>query len=104
MTSSLPGRPRQSERAAQPGGGPQRWKLEDAKARFSEVVRRAATVGPQLVTVRGKETAVILAAEHYKRLLPKQKNVDPLSRFLKGLGLAALEVDREVDTGRDIDL
>jgi hypothetical protein len=36
------------------------WKLEDAKARFSEVVRLAGTRGPQLVTIRGKEAAVIL--------------------------------------------
>ncbi|MGB7197698.1 MAG: type II toxin-antitoxin system prevent-host-death family antitoxin, partial [Acidobacteriaceae bacterium] len=47
----------------------ERWKLEDAKARFSEVVRLAATRGPQLVTIRGKEAAVILAPEEYERLL-----------------------------------
>ena len=53
-----------------------RWKLEDAKARLSEVVRRAATKGPQLVTVRGKEAAVILAPEQYRQLLPKPKSHD----------------------------
>src|SRR5208282_6573957 len=79
----------------------ERWKLEDAKARFSEVVRRAGTTGPQLVTVRGREAAVILAPEQYKRLLPKQKSDLPLARFLKGLGLAALHVEREVDAGRE---
>ncbi len=82
----------------------ERWKLEDAKARLSEVVRRAETLGPQLVTVRGREAAVILAPEQYKRLLPKQKDELPLSRFLKGLGLSALDVEREIDTGRDIAL
>jgi antitoxin (DNA-binding transcriptional repressor) of toxin-antitoxin stability system len=34
------------------------WQLKDAKARFSEVVRRARTIGPQRVTVRGEEVAV----------------------------------------------
>src|SRR5208282_3782127 len=82
----------------------ERWKLEDAKARFSEVVRLAGTAGPQLVTVRGREAAVILAPEEYKRLLPKQKGELPLSRFLKGLGLSALNVEREMDPGRDIAL
>lgn len=82
----------------------EQWKLEDAKARFSEVVRRAGTAGPQLVTVRGREAAVILAPEQYKRLLPKQKGELSLSCFLKGLGLSALHVEREIDTGRDIDL
>lgn len=82
----------------------EQWKLEDAKARLSEVVRRAEAAGPQLVTVRGREAAVILAPEQYKRLLPKQKGELPLSRFLKGLGLSALNVEREIDTGRDIAL
>jgi hypothetical protein len=57
-----------------------------------------------LVTVRGREAAVILAPEQYKRLLPKQKDELPLSRFLKGLELSALDVEREIDTGRDIAL
>jgi prevent-host-death family protein len=82
----------------------ERWKLEDAKARLSEVVRLAGTAGPQLVTIRGREAAVIVAPEQYKRLLPKQKDELPLARFLRSLGLSALNVEHEIDTGRDIDL
>jgi prevent-host-death family protein len=41
------------------------WKLQDAKARFSEVVRRACTEGPQRVTVHGKDAVVIVAASDY---------------------------------------
>lgn len=81
-----------------------RWKLEDAKARLSEVVRLAGTAGPQLVTSRGKEVAVILAPEHYNDLLPKQKDEQPLIQFLQGLGLSSLDVEREYDPGREIDL
>ena len=44
------------------------WKLQDAKARFSEVVRLASEAGPQHVTVNGREKAVILSAEDYRRL------------------------------------
>ena len=82
----------------------ERWKLEDAKARFSEVVRRAATHGPQLVTVRGKESAVILAPEEYRRLLPRTKGRDSLVRFLQSLDLRKIDIGREPDRGREIEL
>ena len=84
--------------------GMERWKLEDAKARLSEVVRLAGTSGPQLVTIRGKEAAVILALEEYKQLLPKPKGHLPLVRFLQGLRLDSLDLTREDDTGREMAL
>jgi antitoxin Phd len=80
------------------------WKLEDAKARFSEVVRMAGTAGPQLVTVRGKEAAVILAPEQYRQLLPRTKGSLSLVRFLRSLDLSLLDVEREHDSGREVDL
>jgi prevent-host-death family protein len=46
------------------------WKLEDAKARFSEVVRLAESGVPQHVSVRGRPAVVILAAADYARLAP----------------------------------
>lgn len=46
------------------------WKLEDAKARFSEVVRLAEQGVPQRVSVRGREAVVILSAQAYARLVP----------------------------------
>lgn len=46
------------------------WKLEDAKARFSEVVRLARDSEPQRVTVRGKNAVVILSARAFAKLLP----------------------------------
>lgn len=45
------------------------WALQDAKNRFSEVVQRTRTEGPQEVTVRGKRTAVIVSVEEYDRLV-----------------------------------
>jgi prevent-host-death family protein len=45
-----------------------RWLLQDAKARFSELVRRVKTDGPQLVTVHGREEVVVVAADEYRRL------------------------------------
>jgi prevent-host-death family protein len=57
-------------RAAQEPGDTGVWKLEDAKARFSEVVRLAEQGLPQRVSVRGREAVVILSAEAYARLVP----------------------------------
>lgn len=58
----------------------QTWKLEDAKARFSEVVRLARDAEPQLVTVRGKDAVVVIAADQFAQLLPlmKQPNIHEL--------------------------
>ena len=46
------------------------WKLEDAKARFSEMVRLAEQGVPQRVTVRGRDAVVVMAAADYARLAP----------------------------------
>jgi antitoxin Phd len=83
---------------------PLSWKLEDAKARFSEVVRLARTEGPQRVTVRGKDAVVVVAVETLEKLLPPEKPRQNLVAFLQGLGIGDLDLTREYDTGRDITL
>jgi antitoxin Phd len=45
-----------------------RWSEQEAKAKFSEVVRRARGEGPQLVTTRGGEPVVVLSADDYLTL------------------------------------
>jgi prevent-host-death family protein len=47
---------------------PGRWLLQDAKARFSELVRRVRSEGPQHVTVHGRDEVVVVAAEEFRRL------------------------------------
>lgn len=44
------------------------WRLQDAKARFSELVRMAHRDGPQHVTVHGREAVVVVDAAEYNRL------------------------------------
>src|ERR1700680_4462899 len=44
------------------------WLLQDAKARFSELVRRVRSEGPQHVTVHGRDEVVVIAAEEFRRL------------------------------------
>ncbi|WP_447725690.1 type II toxin-antitoxin system Phd/YefM family antitoxin [Sphingomonas koreensis] len=41
------------------------WRLQDAKARFSEVVRLARDSGPQRVTLHGRDAVVIVSAESW---------------------------------------
>jgi prevent-host-death family protein len=79
------------------------WKLEEAKARFSEVVRRAHSEGPQAVTVRGRRAVVVLDAEEYERLAAPEPTL-PLVSFLESLDMSGLDLNRDADTGRDIDL
>jgi len=44
------------------------WALQDAKARFSELVRLAHHEGPQHVTVHGRDAVVIVDADEFSRL------------------------------------
>lgn len=80
------------------------WRLEEAKARFSEVVRRARTEGPQHVTVRGQDAVVVIAVEELERLLPPAARQQSLLAFLQSLDLGGLDLDRERDLGRDVAL
>jgi antitoxin Phd len=77
------------------------WKLEDAKARFSEVVRLARSEGPQRVSVRGRDAVVVMSVEELERLRPTPSR-QPLVAFLEGLMLGDLDLGREQDRGRDI--
>jgi len=99
---------RASDGAARKGGSTlppavRGWKLEDAKARFSEVVRLARSEGPQRVTVRGKDAVVVISADELERLLPPERK-KPLVAFLEGLHLDGIDLTREHDTGRDLAL
>lgn len=47
---------------------PGHWPLQDAKARFSELVRRVHSEGPQHVTVHGRDEVVVVTAEEFRRL------------------------------------
>jgi len=58
-------KPRKSKAAK---GGRGYWLLQDAKARFSELVRLVRSEGPQHVTVHGRDEVVVIAAEEFRRL------------------------------------
>ena len=44
------------------------WLLQDAKARFSELVRRVHSEGPQHVTIHGRDEVVVISAAEFRRL------------------------------------
>src|SRR6267154_672415 len=76
-------------RVAKPRSG--YWLLQDAKARFSELVRKVRSEGPQHVTVHGRDEVVVIAAEDFRRL--------------KGLGTGKMLIAAlQASPYRDIDI
>ena len=82
---------------------PASWKLEDAKARFSELVRRACREGPQAVTVRGHRAVVVVDAAEYERLTSPRPKLS-LVEFLESAHMAGLDLGRDPDIGREAEL
>ncbi len=70
------------------------WQLREAKDKLSQVIKEARRSGPQIITRRGKKTAVILSFEEYRRLLLSRTK---LSQFFRESPLAEVELDLERD-------
>jgi prevent-host-death family protein len=78
------------------------WQLQEAKSRFSELVELSLKEGPQMVTRRGEEAVVILAAKDYRRLSGQTPTLmDCLLNAPRG---EALEIERPKDGIRDLKL
>jgi prevent-host-death family protein len=82
----------------------QPWQLQTAKARFSELFRRARNEGPQVVTRQGKEQVVVLPAEQFAQLTKRMRQPKSLVRFFaeSPLALVSLDLSRDPDSGREI--
>lgn len=83
-----------------------RWKLEEAKNGFSEVVRRALAHEPQVVTRYGRDAVVVINAEDYRRLTAPTDLVEFLrsSPLAEALASGELELERAADLGREVEL
>ena len=79
------------------------WKLETAKAKLSDLVRKAGEEGPQRITVRGKPAAVVLSEADYARLTAKPGDETWVDR-LRALGPIDVEFERDENGLRDLDL
>ena len=79
------------------------WQLQEAKNRLSEVVEKALSQGPQVVSRRGKDTVVVLSIEDYRKMSkPKESLVD----FFRNSPLRGLDLDisRNSDLPRKVEL
>jgi prevent-host-death family protein len=79
-----------------------RWQLQEAKQRFSELLRHARAHGPQVVTKHGEEVAVVVSIEDYRRLteeLPSFKEF-----LLAAPDLDALGIERPREPARVMEL
>jgi antitoxin Phd len=84
------------------------WQLQEAKQRFSEVVRQAQDEGPQVVTRHGREVVVVIAFEEYQRLAPNRRSFKQFLRsepFFDDLDFPVdLELARSREPAPEIDL
>jgi prevent-host-death family protein len=89
---------------------PDHWQIQDAKQRFSEMIRAVAQEGPQVISRHGEDVAVVVDIAEYRRLTrpavdlagillggPKIDNVDAEV-------FTEIEAERKADFGRAIDL
>ncbi len=82
------------------------WQIQSAKARFSEVFRKARTEGPQRITRQGKEGVVMVAEEQFDQLVGKSRQPKNIVDFFRQSPLVGLELElkRDRSPARDIDL
>lgn len=79
------------------------WSVASAKARFSEMIEKAKTDGPQTVTRNGRPTAVLVSVEEWERKTARKGTLGEffLNSPLRGSGI---DLTREDQPPRDIDL
>ncbi|MFI5295026.1 MAG: type II toxin-antitoxin system Phd/YefM family antitoxin [Thermodesulfovibrionales bacterium] len=79
------------------------WQLQEAKARLSEVIKKAKEEGPQSITVHGSPTAVIISSKEYERLKHPQGS---FVEFMRRSPLYGVDLDlkREQTLTREADI
>ena len=77
------------------------WQLQEAKAKFSELVQKAIDEGPQTVTRHGRDVVVVVSVEEFR--LMQKRQVD-FKEFLELAPLEGVDLERDRDYGRDVDL
>ena len=78
-----------------------RWPVQDAKQRFSELIRTAHAEGPQVVTRHGEEIAVVVDIADYRRL--KGEVIEFKDYLRSGPAFDELELDRPGEYPRSTD-
>ena len=80
------------------------WTLAEAKNQLPQVVRRAVEDGPQTISVRGRETAVVVAKDEYDRLNPAKEARDFKAFLLSIPSLDGIDLGRDETPARDVEL
>ena len=78
------------------------WQLQEAKQRFSELVRQALDHGPQTVTRHGQETVVVISAADYRRMSGNRPDFKQF--LLSGPDFDELDLERNKRPPRPVDL
>jgi prevent-host-death family protein len=78
-----------------------RWQVQDAKQRFSELIRTAHAEGPQIVTRHGAEIAVVVDIADYRRL--RGEVVEFTDYLRSGPAFDDLELHRATEYPRSTD-
>ncbi len=80
------------------------WPLQDHQDRLDQVVEEAQRSGPQVITRDGREMAIVLTIEEYRRLQPPSS--DNLADFLRNSPLrgSGIRIERDQDLERVLDL
>ena len=81
----------------------QTWQLQEAKGKFSEVVKRAQSEGPQNITVHGEPVAVLLSRRDYHKLIRPKPSLVELLRNSPLLD-SELKIERQQTPTRKIKL
>lgn len=76
------------------------WAVQDAKARFSEVVKKAENEGPQIISVRGKPAVVMISQDEYLALITPQASLVDFFRHSPLAGVR-LTIKRDKSLTRD---
>ncbi len=80
------------------------WQLQEAKQKFSELIRRALTEGPQTITRRGEEVVVVVPVEEFDRLLRGDSEEDFKEFLSSAPEIDRLEIHRSRDPAREVDI
>lgn len=80
-----------------------RWQVQEAKQRFSEVLRAAESGEPQIVTKHGEEIAVVIDIAEYRRLRGESTTFMDFLRAEPYID-DDIEIDRSRELPRDVDL
>ena len=89
---------------------PDHWQIQEAKQRFSEMIRAVTSKGPQVITRHGEDIAIVIDVSEFHRLTRAAVNLTDV--LLGGpkvddsiIGVfAEIEAERQADLGREVDL